>query len=47
MTLPVATMAWSIPMGTTRFTLGTFSRTSLTRAKSSIGSSTDSPRSPP
>ena len=40
-------MAWSIPIGTTCLTFGTFERTSFTFAKSSMGSSSDSPRSPP
>ncbi len=45
--VPVATIAWSIPMGTTCFTFGTFERTSFTLEKSSMGSRSDSPRSPP
>ena len=45
--LPVATSAWSIPMGTIILTWGTFDRTAFTRAKSGMGSSSDSPRRPP
>jgi hypothetical protein len=41
------TMAWSMPMGTTCFTPGTVSTAAFNRAKSSMGSSTDSPMVPP
>ena len=41
------TMAWSIPMGTTCFTPGTARAADLSFAKSSMGSSTDSPMVPP